>query len=97
MPTITKDTFIVHLIDNIYSTLQSIENHINSDGIGSSTSERALWYVYIYFSSSTYFKTFNLYAFLLKLCDCPQVIAQGVRLGAAYLKYISINPQFKAH
>lgn len=97
MTTITKDTFIVHLIGNTYSTLQSIENHINSEGMGSSTSERALWYVGVYFSSSTYHKTFNLYAFLLKHCDCPLVVAQGVRLGASYLKYITINPQHKAH
>lgn len=95
--TITKDTFIVHLIGNTYSTLQSIENHINGAGIGTSTSERAVWYVNIYFSSPTHYKTFNLYAFMLKLCDCPLVLAQCVRLGAAYLRYVAINPRFKAH
>ena len=97
MNKIDKDTFIVHLIGNTYSTLQSLENYINRDGMGTSTSERALWYVSIYFSSPTHHKTFNLYAFIHKLCDCPLVIAQCVRLGAAYLRYVSINPQLKAH
>ena len=97
MTTINKDTFIVHLIGNSYSTLQSLENHINSEGIGTDTSERALFYVSIYFSSPSNFKTHNLPAFLRKLCDDPQVISQGVRLGTAYLKYVAINPRFKAH